>query len=299
MADAPKKITGKTAKPANPAGKGVALTARQALLAAEQATGSAPGAASPAAPKTKFQPIAKAAPVKVPFAEKVAAKPVAAKAPAVKAPIVKAPVAKAEVPVEPVAAAINSVTHDMAASTLPESIAAPIPHAPEAKMPLIPAAAEGTKVVNEVIENTKKYTEEAKTRFQSAFTDMNAKAKSGVEKSTKAIEEMAEITKGNVEALVESGKIVAKGVEAIGQDAAEYGRMTFEKASATMKSLAAAKSPTEFFQLQSEMISGAFDAFAKESAKTSEALIKLAGEVAQPISSRVSVVTDKVKSLAA
>lgn len=299
MASGPKKIADKSVKPANPGGKGVALTARQALLAAEQATSPAPAVAPKATPKTEFKSIAKPAPVKAPFAEKVAAKPVAAKAPAVKAPIVKAPVAKVEVPVEPVAAATNAVTNDMAAHIPPEPISAPTPPAPEAKMPFIPAAAEGTKVVNDVIENTKKYTEEAKTRFQSAFTDMNAKAKTGVEKSTKAIEEMAEITKGNVEAMVESGKIAAKGVEAMGQDAAEYGRMTFEKASATMKSLAAAKSPTEFFQLQSEMLSGAFDAFAKESAKHSEALIKLAGEVAQPISSRVSVITDKVKSLAA
>lgn len=150
----------------------------------------------------------------------------------------------------------------------------------------------------DVIESTKQYTDEAKARFQSAFSELSEKAKAGVEKSTKAIEEMSDIAKGNVEALVESGKIAAKGAEGIGQGVAEYGRISFEKASATMKSFASVKSPAEFFQLQSELMSSSFDAFAKESAKSSEALLKLAGEIVQPLSTRVSIVTEKVKSLA-
>ena len=66
-----------------------------------------------------------------------------------------------------------------------------------------------------------------------------------------------------------------------------------------MKSLAAVKSPAEFFQLQSELLSSTFDSFAKETAKNSEAMLKLAGDVAQPISTRVSVMTEKVRSFAA
>ena len=45
-----------------------------------------------------------------------------------------------------------------------------------------------------------------------------------VEKSTKMFEEVNEFAKGNVEAIVESSKIAAKGIETLGQDAAEYGR---------------------------------------------------------------------------
>jgi phasin family protein len=157
----------------------------------------------------------------------------------------------------------------------------------------------GTVVMVDVIETTKKYTDEAKTRFESAFTDISQKAKVGVEKSTKAFEELSDIAKGNVEAFVESGKIATKGIETLGQDAAEYGRVSFEKASAALKNLAAVKSPAEFFQLQSELLSSSFDAFAKETAKNSEALLKLAGDVVQPISTRVSHVTEKVRTIAA
>jgi len=154
---------------------------------------------------------------------------------------------------------------------------------------------EGMKMVD-VIESTKKFADDTKVQFETAFTEMSEKAKAGVEKSTKAFEELSELAKGNVEALVESSKIAVKGVESFGQSAAEFSRANFEKTSAMMKSFASVKTPAEFFQLHSELVSGAFDEFAKETAKNSEAMLKLAGEIAQPISSRVSLMTEKVKA---
>lgn len=161
-----------------------------------------------------------------------------------------------------------------------------------------PQVLEGNLIMNEAIETTKKFAEDAKTRVQSMLAEMNDKAKAAMEKSSKAMEEMGDITKGNLEAVVESSKIAAKGFESIGQSAAEYGRASFEKTSATFKSFASVKSPAEFLQLQSELVTSTFDAIASESAKTSEAMLKLVGEIAQPISSRVAVVSDKFKALA-
>lgn len=153
-------------------------------------------------------------------------------------------------------------------------------------------------MMNDVIETGKKFAEETKAKLETAYVDLNEKAKASVEKSAKAIEELSDIAKGNVEALVESGKIAAKGIETLGQDAVDYSRKSFEKATASFKSFSTVKTPTEFFQLQSQLFSSSFDELTKEAAKSSEALIKLAGEVAQPLTARVTVVTDKVKSLA-
>lgn len=153
--------------------------------------------------------------------------------------------------------------------------------------------------MNDVIETGKKFAEETKAKLESVYADMNEKAKAGVEKSTKALEEMSDIAKGNVEALVESGKIAAKGFETFGQEAVDYSRKSFEKATASIKTFSGVKTPTEFFQLQSQFLSSTFDDFTKEAAKNGEALMKLAGDVAQPLTARVTIVTDKVKSLAA
>ena len=153
--------------------------------------------------------------------------------------------------------------------------------------------------MNDMIETGKKFAEDTKAKLESVYADLNEKAKASVEKSTKAIEEMSDLAKGNVEALVESGKIAAKGIEGLGQEAVDYSRKNLEKATATMKSFSSVKTPTEFFQLQSAFISSSFDDFTKEAAKSSEAMIKLAGDIASPLTARVTVVTDKVKSLAA
>ena len=174
----------------------------------------------------------------------------------------------------------------------------PIP-APVIAPAVAKAAKKGTFIMTDAMETAKAYAEEAKSKIQTAVADMNEKAKVAMEKSSKAMEELGELTKGNYEAIVESSKIAAKGVEALGQEAVEFSRKSFEKSSATFKSFAAVKTPAEFFQLQSELLSASFDSFASEAAKSSEKLLKLAGEVSQPISNRVAIVSEKVKALAA
>ena len=75
----------------------------------------------------------------------------------------------------------------------------------------------GTEIMSDVLESTKKFAEEAKGRFEAAFAEISEKTKAGVEKSSKAMEELSEMAKGNVEALVESGKIATKGSHGSGR----------------------------------------------------------------------------------
>lgn len=148
-------------------------------------------------------------------------------------------------------------------------------------------------------ETAKNYAEEAGTRFQSAFADVNDKTRTALDKSSKAFVELGELAKGNLEAMVASSKIAARGFETMGQNAAEFSRKSFEKTNATLKSFASVKSPAEFLQLQSELFSSTLDSFVSEASRNSEAMLKLASEINQPISNRVSVVTEKLRSIAA
>jgi len=135
----------------------------------------------------------------------------------------------------------------------------------------------------------------AAAKAESLFVEFNDRAKAAMEKGSKAFDEFNDFAKGNVEAVVESSKIAAKGFETIGQDAAEYSRKSFETATAAMKSFAGAKSPTDFFKLQSDYVRSAFDAMVAETSKNTEAMLKLAGDVAQPLSNRAAVAADKIK----
>lgn len=136
-------------------------------------------------------------------------------------------------------------------------------------------------------------------RVQAIIGDVNDRARTAIEKNTRIVEELTELTRGNVEALVTSSKVAARGVEALGQEAANYGRKSFEEASTALRSFAEIKSPTDLFRLQSEYAKSSFDSLVSESSKFSEAMVKLAGEVFEPLSSRYSIAAERVKSVVA
>jgi phasin family protein len=209
---------------------------------------------------------------------------------------VSPPVAQIEVPkapVEPVETAIAA----------PIEIAAATAEAAQQAADTIQTdSKQGTTTMNQQINDTIEMNREAgrvaADRFQAAFGDVNERTKTAMEKGSRLMEEMTEITRGNVEAFVASSKVAARGVETLTQEAAEFGRRSFEGASSTMKSFAEVKSPTDFFRLQSEFARAQFDAMVAETSKMSEAMIKLAGEVAQPITSRYTVAAERVKTIA-
>ncbi|MBY8822314.1 phasin family protein [Sphingomonas colocasiae] len=165
-----------------------------------------------------------------------------------------------------------------------------------------PAAAEkGTTKMTDtakVTETVKKAATEATNQAQAVFADLNDRAKAAVEKSQKIAEDLADFQKGNLEAFVASAKVAAQGLETLGQDAAEVGRKNFESAQAALKSFAAAKSPTDFFKLQSDYAKSAFDSFVAQTSKNTEASLKLAGDVFQPLSNRIAVAAEKFKTAA-
>lgn len=139
----------------------------------------------------------------------------------------------------------------------------------------------------------------AAEQFKAVFGDVNERAREAFEKSSKVAEELADLTRGNVEAIVASSKAAAKGVETLTQEAAEYGRRSFEEVSTALKTFAGAKSATDLFKLQSDYARSAFDGLVAENAKFSETMIKLAGEVAEPITSRYAVAAERVKNITA
>jgi phasin family protein len=165
------------------------------------------------------------------------------------------------------------------------------------------AAVAAVKANNKIEEGTiamkNESTEAVTDRIQAIFGDVNERARAALEKNARIVEEMSDLTRGNLEALVASSKVAARGVESLSQEAAEYGRKSFEEVSTALRSFAEVKSPTDFFRLQSDFAKSQFDSIVTESSKLSEAVIKLAGEVFEPLSSRYSVAAERVKNVVA
>ena len=220
------------------------------------ATPAAPVVAAPAAEKTAAPVKTKTVKAKAKPVQKKAAKPAAKKA---------APTTAAKI-------------------IAPKTKVAPKP---------VAAATKGFKTMNDTV---KKFADEAKTRAEALTADFNEKAKEAMSKTSKLAEDAVEFNKANVEALVEAGKIAAKGIETLGQEGVTYARKSFEDTTAALKGYTAVKTPADFFKLYAENSKKAFDAAVAQTSKTSELVVKLTNESFAPISNRVSVITSKMKA---
>ena len=138
-------------------------------------------------------------------------------------------------------------------------------------------------------------TETVKTQAAAAATDFADRAKGAMDKSGEMVGEITTFAKGNVEAIVESTGIYARGLESFGQDAAAFAKKSYEDATSAMKAMTSAKSPTELFKLHSDYTRAAFDAMVAETSKSTEKMVKLVGEAVQPSSNRVSLAAEKAK----
>ncbi len=232
---------------------------------------------------------------------KIVAKPMTTKPVVKSAPVAKPVVAaKVESPKPAVAPPVAKPAITETAAVATPVVTAPVKTPDVIKTPVI---AEGKKVMNDTVtkvqETAQKFTADATARATEVFGDVSARAKTAMEKGSKGLEEMVEFSKGNLEAVVASGRVAAKGAQDIAKYSAEYGRKSIEDANATAKKFAAVKSPTEFFALQSEVAKTNLDAMVGEASKFAEGYMKLLGEIVQPMQNRYAVAVEKVKSVTA
>lgn len=230
-----------------------------------------------------------AAPAEAVEAEAAPAEVVAAEAPkAQPKPVKPAPMAKAKtIKKKPIK------TAPVAAKKAPAK-KAPV-KSPVTKSPAKSGAPPLTVLKEKIMAKT---TKDFTATVSSAFSDLKEKAKSAFEKGTASAGEATEFAKGNVEALVESGKIFAEGAKALGADMVAESKTAFETMTADVKEMAAIKSPADFFKFQSELLRRNFDAAVATGSKNTEAMFKLTNDAFAPISTRVSLAVEKVSKAA-
>ncbi len=149
-----------------------------------------------------------------------------------------------------------------------------------------------------IMAKTQQAAEDFTAKVKDAVADLQDRAKTAFEKSNAVFADAGEFTKGNVEALVESGKVLAAGLQDLGKVYVEDAKTGFETMTADVKELAAVTSPADFFKLQGEILRRNFDTAMATGSKRSEALVKLANDAFAPVQTRVSLAIEKVKQAA-
>ena len=227
----------------------------------------------------------------------VEAAPAAIDQPATDAASAKAPKSKPaarKVPAKKTSKLANKKPAAKVSRTIskPRRLPAPKPKASAANAPRF-----SVTELKEKIMATAKTTDFTKP-ITDAVSELQSKAKTAYDKSAALAAEATEFAKGNVEAVVESTKVYAAGVQDLGKTYAEEAKSAFETMTADIKELAAVKSPAELFQLQAKLARRNFDALVAYGSKNTDAVSKLATEAFAPISGRISLAAEKISKAA-
>ena len=145
---------------------------------------------------------------------------------------------------------------------------------------------------------TKTETNDFTAKIQTAVKDAQGRAKAALDKGQAQLADAGEFSKGNFEALVESGKILGAGLQTMAQSYVEDVKSAFAAAQDDFKALTAVKSPSEFVELRRAQLRKQFDAAVAYNSKNAEAVLKLATEAFQPLSNRVTLAVEKLKQAA-
>lgn len=160
------------------------------------------------------------------------------------------------------------------------------------------AATPISKLKDTIMTTAKTKTKDFKSTVKDAFAEVQTKTKAVYGKGAAAVAEANEFAKGNAEAVMASGKILAEGVKTLGNGYVAEGKKAYETFTADAKEMATIKSPTDFFEFQSKILRRNFDTMVAMTSKNTEATVKLVNDAFAPISSRVSLVVEKVKKAA-
>lgn len=116
----------------------------------------------------------------------------------------------------------------------------------------------------------------------------------------RSYDEFATFGKQNVDALLQSGTVVAKGVEELSRAMFGFAQATLEAGAATSKAMLGVRTLGEFVALQNEYARTSLDSVLNESVKLSELTVKVANGALEPIGARVGAAIETfTKPLAA
>jgi hypothetical protein len=152
--------------------------------------------------------------------------------------------------------------------------------------------------LKETLMPAKKKTVDFTAKLKSVTADVQTKAKAAYATGSELAAEAGDFTKGNVDALVASGKILGAGMQDLGKGYVAEGKASLETLKADVKELTTVKSPVEFVRVQTAILRRNLDHAFELGGKNSEAALKLASEAIAPLSERANLAIAKFKKAA-
>jgi phasin family protein len=138
------------------------------------------------------------------------------------------------------------------------------------------------KIANQQVEE---FTAEAKRSMEE-----------GVERMSKGFEDVTQFGQENVEAMVASGKVMAKAAEEMNAEVIAFSKKSYEDSMAAAKEIASARTVSEFFEKQTAFAKTSFETFVAEATKLNEMYSQAAKEAFAPLNARFTAAAEIVKT---
>lgn len=154
---------------------------------------------------------------------------------------------------------------------------------------------DATVQAKETVENLFKAGQDAAAKnYEQLFTVSKDQIEKTSQQLFKGYEELASFGKQNIDAVLQSQTIVAKGVEEMSKALFAFGQASLEVGVATGKAMLAVKNVRELVDLQTNFAKTSFDSLLAEGTKLSEIGVKVANEALEPINARVNATVEKL-----
>jgi phasin family protein len=136
--------------------------------------------------------------------------------------------------------------------------------------------------------------------FQGAAERMstagNQAFKETVERSLSTLGQLNDVSKKNLEAMVQSMTAATKGAEQVGSQAMSYGKSSMEQSAEAARALTAAKSVQEAVELQTNYARTALEGYLNELNRMSETVANSVKESLAPINERATAAMETMQS---
>ena len=160
--------------------------------------------------------------------------------------------------------------------------------------------ADSTETVKKTIEQATATAKVQGEQFKAQAEQLQAKGtqalREGVEKTSATMAELSVQSKQNLEALTASATAAQKGAEALSAQALNYGKTSWETATAAAQTIAKARSVQELIELQTTYAKSAMEVYMSEVSRMTETLTASVKDSFQPINARVTASVEKFQA---
>jgi phasin family protein len=158
-------------------------------------------------------------------------------------------------------------------------------------------AAEATKTAADRMTAT---AEQGARQFQDAAQRMtgasNEAFKDTVERSLSTLNQLNDVSKRNLEAVVTSLTAATRGAESLGAQAMSYGKTSMEQGAEAARALSAARSVQEAVELQTNYARTALETYLSEMNRMSETVAASVKDSLQPLNERATAAMEQIQS---